>query len=332
MVGQKTHQYFRQFSTIYCENIQRGLLRVTGNEVHEFLQGLITNDISHINNTADCDNALYTMFLNKQGRVLYDTIIYKQRMDKTSCFIECDHTVDEQLKQHLLCFRLRKNIKIDVITQEVNIWACFQDSSNVSHKITDNFPVTHKQKYRELGAVICADPRPQLGMRIIAPKNFQIQDFQRITYDKNCVSSTTLYNYIKHRYSLGICEGVMEIPPSKIYPFEVNVDYLHGISFHKGCYLGQEFTARTHHTGVIRKRIMPLHFSTNVTSKISDLYNYDEPILNENNQVVGKLKGVQNEFGIGLLKVDLALSSSHLKMKHLDLSTYQPTWWPKKNN
>lgn len=327
MVGQKTHQYFRKFSTIYFEKIQRGLLRVTGNEVHEFLQGLITNDISHINNTADCDNALFAMFLNKQGRVLYDTIIYKQRMDKTSCLIECDHVIEEQLKQHLLCFRLRKNIKIDVITHEMSIWACFHDC--LYEKTKDNFPVTHQKKYWELGAVICADPRPQLGIRIIAPKYFQIQDFQRINDDKNCVSSTTLYNYVKRRYSLGICEGVIEIPPTKIYPFEVNVDYLHGISFHKGCYLGQEFTARTHHTGVIRKRIMPLRLSVNVTSKISDLFNYDEPILNENNQVVGKLKGAQNEYGIGLLKIDLALSSNRLEMKNLDVSTYKPTWWPK---
>ena len=70
-----------------------------------------------------------------------------------------------------------------------------------------------------------------------------------------------------HRYRLGICEGSQEIPFAKVTPLEHNVEFMHGVSFHKGCYLGQELTARTHHTGVIRKRIMPLEFSQEFSSE-----------------------------------------------------------------
>ena len=59
---------------------------------------------------------------------------------------------------------------------------------------------------------------------------------------------------------LGIVEGVAQLGLGKVTPLEYNLDYLHGVSFHKGCYIGQELTARTHHTGVIRKRILPLQF------------------------------------------------------------------------
>ena len=66
------------------------------------------------------------------------------------------------------------------------------------------------------------------------------------------------------RYKLGVCEGSEEIPTAKATPLEFNLEYMHGVSFHKGCYLGQELTARTHHTGVIRKRIMPVKLSRKV--------------------------------------------------------------------
>lgn len=258
-------RYFRRFFTnhssganIFFEKIDRGLIRVSGNEVHEFLQGLITNDILHINNTSDNDDkAMFTMFLNKQGRVLYDTIIYKRSNEKTSCIIECDRTIVEELKQHLIRFRLRKNIIISCL-KDMNVWACFQDGLNLDGNTKQNLLFTYDHKYRKLGVTICSDPRHQMGLRIIAPNNLQIQDFRDIYDDRKCVLTNTSFNYKKHRYILGVCEGIMEIPPTKIFPFEANCDYLHGISFHKGCYLGQEFTARTYHTGVIRKRIMPL--------------------------------------------------------------------------
>ena len=77
----------------------------------------------------------------------------------------------------------------------------------------------------------------------------------------NVILVISFSEYKLLRYRLGVCEGSQEIPFDKVTPLEHNVEYMHGVSFHKGCYLGQELTARTHHTGVIRKRIMPLEFS-----------------------------------------------------------------------
>lgn len=308
---------------LFFEKLHRGLIRVSGNEVHEFLQGLITNDIYHINNKSECDNAMFTMFLSKQGRVLYDTIIYKQRHEKTACLIECDRTIEKQLKQHLMCFRLRKNINIDIISHEVNIWSCFQDDHKFHGSL--NLSPEQRHKYWDLDATVCYDPRHQLGLRVITSNNLKIQDFQDINDDKKCSLSTITHNYKKHRYIHGVSEGIIEIPPTKAFPFELNCDYLHGISFNKGCYLGQEFTARTYHTGVIRKRIMPLSLPGNVTDQ-----SYNEPIVNEQGVTIGKLRGIQNEYGIGLLKTDLALSSKQLKIGNLKVFTYRPIWWPKK--
>ena len=71
------------------------------------------------------------------------------------------------------------------------------------------------------------------------------------------------FDYDVHRSKLGVCdEGVDEIPPGNAMPLEYNIGYLNGVSFHKGCYLGQELIARTHHTGVVRKRTVPLKLTS----------------------------------------------------------------------
>ncbi|XP_031619465.1 putative transferase CAF17 homolog, mitochondrial isoform X2 [Contarinia nasturtii] len=289
---QKVPEYFRcRFAntssryTIIHENLsyQRGLLRISGLDVKNFLQGLITNDIFHLKTM---HSSMFTLFLNKQGRVLYDAIIYKNR-DENAYLIECDRTIEKQLKQHLLLFRIRKQVNIDIVSNEMNIWACFEKHQNLNE-----IPkLLEANEYKKLSdeVIVCLDPRVnQMGLRLITPKSFNLKDFQKVNDEAISDISDINYNYKVHRYVFGICEGIREIPPSRIFPFEVNCDYLHGISFHKGCYLGQEFTARTYHTGTIRKRIMPI-----ILDSSDDEYlkiQYDESIRNEKNQIIGKIK------------------------------------------
>jgi folate-binding protein YgfZ len=98
------------------------------------------------------------------------------------------------------------------------------------------------------------DPRlPALGHRLVLPTG---QDPLPLLPAgcRSCHPAT----FTSLRYRLGVAEGAAEVPTGKALPLEYNLDYLHGVNFHKGCYIGQELTARTHHTGVIRKRILPL--------------------------------------------------------------------------
>ncbi len=109
------------------------------------------------------------------------------------------------------------------------------------------------------------DPRlPELGWRIFGPSDWT----PTISNNTGKIVQEDEERYKDLRYTLGVGEGVVEIPFGKSFPLEVNGDFLHGISFHKGCYLGQELTARTHHTGVVRKRLMPFRY---VNCKLSCL-------------------------------------------------------------
>ena len=110
--------------------------------------------------------------------------------------------------------------------------------------------------------------------------------------------------------------------PTKCLPLEANADYLHGVSFHKGCYIGQELTARTFHTGVIRKRYMPLLFDDSGEVDIT------ADIVNEKGKNVGKVRGIDGSHGIGLLRISECLSAETLKIGTVSVKTHRPEWWP----
>lgn len=300
----------------------RSLIRIQGAEVQPFLQGLITNDIHHVSKGGQND-AMYTMFLNKAGRILYDAIIY--RTSKENVFlIECDKRIDGDLRKHMLVFRIRKKIDIDIVNDETRVWSVFHPQSNLT--------IFDDKKYQEVpirsGVLACySDPRLKaLGTRLIATADITAADIENVMADVK--EATVDYNYAQHRYRLGVGEGIYELPPEKCFPFEANCDYLHGISFHKGCYLGQEFTARTYHTGVIRKRLMPITLSAPVSKSQRHEDLLDAQITSDSGDVLGKLRGVESTTALGLLRIESALKANKIKFGEFEGTTSKPSWWP----
>lgn len=282
----------------------RSLIRCVGakTETTQFLQGMITNDMNHLSRDSSC---IYALFLNKAGRILYDSIIYKHHTadeSKESFLIECDESVSNALAKHLKLYRVRRKIDI-AVSDEHDLW-CLSGEGGV--KTSD---------------AIAAFPDPRLkslGTRIITTKNLNLKEHL------GSVEEGSSDDYAIHRYKLGVCEGTVELPPEKSFPLEANCDYMHGVSFHKGCYIGQEFTARTHHTGVVRKRIMPLTFENNIHFKADEAVD----VKNEENQSVGKVRNVIGQHGLGLLRIEQVLSAKQLSLNENKCRTLRPDWWP----
>ncbi|XP_059472577.1 putative transferase CAF17 homolog, mitochondrial isoform X2 [Neocloeon triangulifer] len=274
----------------------RCVIRVSGDEALPFLQGLITNDMRHLEEGAP---SMYCMFLNTKGRVIFDSIIYQE--NQGSLLVECDTRAEVQLKKHLTVYKVRRKIVIE--SCGFPVYGAFGDNAEESvQKLT---------KGNE-NLVACRDPRvKELGFRIIA-RNGELE-------------STEEQNYKRLRFSLGVGEGVEELPSGNCFPMEANCDYMHGVSFHKGCYIGQELTARTHHTGVVRKRLMPLFFEPR-----KSLPALESPILDPQGKNVGKLRGLcESGVGIALLRVTEALrSADNLQIGDLNVKTHRPQWWP----
>lgn len=313
----------------------RSILRVSGNETSSFLQGLITNDMKHLSEGA---SNIYTLFLNIKGRVMYDAIVYKSE-ESNMYYVECDSQIVESLQRHLQLYRVRRKIDIKHIGDKINVWSMFDSTRRFDNSTAVNengkrklegmiFPCgTLNSKASKFidNIMIYEDPRlPDLGLRILAES--QIGKHEIIKHlDCNVVSSSkNAGNYKAFRYKLGIGEGIHDLPPGKALPLEINCDYLHGVSFHKGCYVGQELTARTYHTGVVRKRLMPLVFDNIPDKPLA----YDEKILDESDKVVGKFRGYIDKYGLGLMRINESLSARRLNVSGINIRVVKPAWWP----
>ncbi|XP_036324845.1 putative transferase CAF17 homolog, mitochondrial [Rhagoletis pomonella] len=297
----------------------RELVRVQGEEVVPFLQGLITNDMTHLQSGSTPlakTPAMYTMFLNKAGRVLYDSIIYRTP-ELNTYLIECDKYISNELRRHLLLYRVRRNIQIDSVGQEYRPWIVFNPVGSVVRMDTSV----------QVGQEVISTPDPRirdLGTRVITKSDKTWKDLANMfskTGDVTVAKPTNDCNYRMHRYRYGVGEGVYDLPPGKSFPLEANCDYLHGVSFHKGCYIGQELTARVHHTGVVRKRIMPLRLTVPAPPK-------SLTISTETGTNVGLIRGANFDRALGLLRVEQALNSPKLFIDGKICYVEKPYWWP----
>jgi transferase CAF17, mitochondrial len=296
--------HLQQMNRLFSLNRTRALIRCVGlqKNASELLQGIITNDIGHFESG---QRSIYAHFLNNQGRVLYDSILYKINVtdkDSEEFLIECDTSLVENLMKHLKFYRVRR--KVDISLSDHHLW-CLDSSV----KDTVNNAI-----------LSCPDPRlKNLGQRIITDKNYDLLK------DLPEVSEGSDEDYVAHRYKVGICEGTVDLPKEKCFPLEANCDYMHGVSFHKGCYIGQELTARTHHTGVVRKRLMPVIFEKPFAIK-----NHTEvlEVVNEEKKSVGKLRNAVESCGLGLIRIDQALAAKELFVNENKCKVEKPFWWP----
>ncbi|KAK5649131.1 hypothetical protein RI129_004023 [Pyrocoelia pectoralis] len=315
---------------------ERSLLRVSGTDVVDYLQGLMTNDINHLSRGI---GSIYTMFLNTKGRILFDAILYRTSADSVF-LIESDLEAIEIFEKHLKMYRVRRKVDITNVDKELCVYAMFDprhtESEQSIHEISrelqglkvpsgdlnEILPETSKTCKMFRDVHMYSDPRVEnLGIRLIAPRNVDAHKEMSQLFNVEGGSSQEC-SYRQLRYTLGVGEGLNDLPMDNSFPLEANCDYLHGISFHKGCYIGQELTARTHHTGVIRKRLMPLYFKHELKS------------MPEENKIIsgganlGKLRGFVGNVGLALLRIEKASALSEISIGDGIATTSKPFWWP----
>ncbi|XP_050079779.1 putative transferase CAF17 homolog, mitochondrial [Anopheles maculipalpis] len=310
---------------------ERKFVRVQGSDSVSFLQGLMTNDMRHFEHSG----AIYAMFLKANGRVFCDTLIYKRPLavekEQHDYLLECDATVAPRLERHLKLYRLRKKVQVG-LDEEYRVWVAFKEEMANGE---EGGPATNSPLYT------IKDPRmPRLGYRVLsrADEANSKELLKSVFPDAGPIVDTS-QPYTRFRYSLGIGEGEENLPDGKCFPLECNCDLLHGVSFHKGCYIGQELTARTYHTGVIRKRLMPLVFeiAPNLSGADPETLR-DAEIKNGEGAVVGKLRGLTGDRGVGLLRIEKVQPGGQLTLNvagvasPVPCSTGKPSWWPKEIN
>lgn len=202
----------------------------------KYLQGVITNDIYK----EASKPGFYSAFLNAQGRVLNDVWIYKDGGEH-SWLIEVDAKEVEVLAKHITRYRMRAKFEVNV-EKDRDVWSFWGEERDLS--------------IGEKG-IVCPDNRvSMMGFRVILDGGSDaLQKWELIPMKEGMLPEDV---YRVRRYLLGVPEGQGEILRGTALPQESNLDVMGGIDYEKGCYVGQELTIRTHHMGVVRKRIVPM--------------------------------------------------------------------------
>lgn len=271
----------------YDLNNSRSLIKVKGQDASKYLQNLITNDINKLRT----NNVIYSMILNNRGRILYDVLVYRSGKQPDEYLIEFDASHSAQLIKFLNMYRIRK--KVDLITNtDCKLYALVKQDNNINQT----------KPIDEAKSLVCElDPRcAQLGFRCIV-ENSEAIEASRIQL------SSDLSQYKVNLYKNGVAENHEDISYENAIPLEYNLVLMNGVSFDKGCYLGQELIAKTHHTGVIRKRVMPIRLKVEEMS-IDDsqrLFKQDNLVINlKTGKQIGKLRNIIGKHGIAMLRLN----------------------------
>eukprot|EP00038_Savillea_parva_P018785 m.25470 g.25470 ORF g.25470 m.25470 type:complete len:440 (+) comp4240_c0_seq1:81-1400(+) len=247
----------------------RGVVELRGPDSATLLQGIVTADLGpwlpnaptapgeavHGSGTA-AQHAVYTFFLTPQGRILHEGCIFRgnQDGDDSVYYIECDADFATTLVKHLRMYALRKKVKIADCSANMAVLATLAPPGTL--------PPTRVTTTG--AAAVAGGPDPRLDASVamvtdttLALHRFVLDQGPDTLGDDGGVKET-VRQYVAARVRLGLAEGAVDVPPKAAFPLECNADLLNAVSFTKGCYLGQELTARTHHTGVTRKRLVPI--------------------------------------------------------------------------
>ncbi|CAB1326420.1 unnamed protein product [Coregonus sp. 'balchen'] len=294
----------------------RTLLKVQGQDTRSFLQGIVTNDMELF--VEEEQNVLYAHMLNVQGRTLYDIIIYRLKEAEAGCgvLVECDTTIKDFILKHLKVYKIRRQVKIS-LCPELSLWAVLpQGTAPGQERPKPGLTAPEKALMWE------EDPRTEaMGWRLVVDN--KVDPLEIIP---SCQQGDS-EEYHRHRYAIGLPEGVKDLPPGVALPLESNLVYMQGISFSKGCYIGQELTARTHHTGVVRKRLMPVRMSAPAEGLEEGV-----SLQTQSGKPAGKHRAGVGELGLSLIRLAHAKEPLTLKASEdttVTLEASVPDWWPK---
>jgi len=282
----------------------RAILYINGEDAKEFLQNLISNDINKVNDVNSCFSSLLT----PQGKFLYEFIIIKH---KSGYLLDCEKPQAEELFKQLSLYKLRSKIEILNLSNEFVVAAFSHEKFLTFDQVKDQTGYTIK--YRE--DPIFLDPRNKdLGARLIINLEKLYLSLKKLDlHDAN------LKEYYSLSHSLGIVPKDLNKLKDKLFGIECNFEELNGIDFKKGCYVGQENTARIKLKNKLSKRLFPINV---INGKLHE----GESIFN-NEVEIGKVL-IDSDYPFALIKYlnENFDEKVNFKTKEASINIKKPDW------
>ncbi len=282
----------------------RSILYINGDDAKEFLQNLISNDINKVNDSNSCFSSLLT----PQGKFLYEFIIVKH---KSGYLIDCDKTQADGLFKQFSLYKLRSKVEILNLSNEFIVAAFSYEKFLAFKEAKDKTGFTIK--YRE--DPILLDPRnKELGARLIINLEKLYLSLKKLDlHDAN------LKEYYSLSHKLGIVPKNLNKLQNKLFGIECNFEELNGIDFKKGCYVGQENTARIKLKNKLSKRLFPINIKKGKLHEGESIFN--------NEIEIGKVL-IENDYPFALVKyLDRNFDEKfEFKTKEASINIKKPDW------
>ena len=282
----------------------RAILYINGEDSKEFLQNLISNDINKVNEVKTCFSSLLT----PQGKFLYEFIIVKH---KSGYLLDCEKPQAEDLFKQLSLYKLRSKVEILNLSNEFVVAAFSQEKFLNFDDAKDEPGFTIK--YRE--DPIFLDPRnKELGARLIINLEKLYLSLKKLDlYDAN------LKEYYSLSHNLGIVPKDLNKLKDKLFGIECNFEELNGIDFKKGCYVGQENTARIKLKNKLSKRLFPINIINGKLYEGESIYN--------NEIEIGKVL-IDSDYPFALIKFlnENFDENANFKTKEASIKINKPDW------
>lgn len=261
----------------------RAVITVAGEDRQAFLQGLISNDTAKITP----DRAIYATLLTAQGRFLFDLFIVGEA---DRYLVDCAAPRRADLIKRLSMYKLRSKATIADADADWCIALLFGDGA------LDRIGLA-----RSAGTAIafgngvaCVDPRlPDLGVRLAMPRVTARETLEGLSASEDADGAA----YHRLRIALGVPDATRDLTPEKSILLENGFDELNAIDWQKGCYMGQELTARTRYRGLVRKRLLPVRIEGGAPAPGTPLMLGD--------QELGEMRSASADGTLGLAMVRL---------------------------
>ena len=248
-----------------------------------FLQGLISNDIDKVGHA----RAIYAALLTPQGKVVHDFFAMPEPGGER-LLLDCELGRIADLERRLTVYRLRAEVTLDDLSEAYDVVALFGagalETAGLAPEAGRAAPLG--------GGLAYVDPRlAAAGARAVVPAGNAVAAFEGLGY---AAADATAYD--RWRLVLGLPDGSRDILIEKSFPLECGFDELNGVDYEKGCYIGQELTARIHHRGKVRKRLVRVRFEGGAPAPGTTV------MLGERS--AGEMRSALEGRGIALLRLD----------------------------
>jgi hypothetical protein len=280
----------------------RAVLAVSGPDRSSFLQGLVSNDVEKV----AVDAARYAALLTAQGKYLHDFIMVEH---DGAIWLDAEAARIADLKRRLSVYRLRAKVTLDERV-ELAVAAVFGDGALAALSL----PEEPGRAHPFANGVALTDPRlAALGARCILPRNGARETLTAIG-----LAEAEFPAYDRLRLGLGIPDGSRDLVLDKSILLESGFDELRGIDWQKGCYIGQELTARTKYRGLIKKRLFPVRIDGPAPAPGT--------VVSVDGREAGEMRSSRDGIGLALLRLEALAQGQPIGTGGAILTPVAPAW------